>query len=219
MPRIHDILEPARTALLVVDVQNDFCAPGGATARSGKSVQMCAEMAPRLIGLVDAGRTHGVRVLHVHTNGTAYTDSDAWRCRVSETPRSGNCQEGTWGAEPYAVLPRAGEPIVVKHRNSAFYNTRLDTILRAWNLRTVVVTGVASNVSVEMTARDAVQRDYDMVFVSDCTAAYEPYAHDAALYNMRNFYGRVATAGEVARIWSGYAEQDARGERRNDTLP
>jgi ureidoacrylate peracid hydrolase len=162
-------------------------------------------MVPRLIRFIDGARERGVRVIYVVASGTPFTESEAWRYRASETPRTGNCREGTWGAELYGVARREDEPLVIKHRNSGFYNTRLDTILRTMKIQTVIVTGVATNVSVETTARDAVQRDYDLVFVEDCTAAYEQHAHDATVYNIKTFYGWITSANDILEIWNGYA--------------
>ena len=204
MARLPQILEPSRTAVLVVDVQNDFCSPDGATAKSGRSVQACVDMVPRLMRFLDGARRYGVPVIFVQALGTRWTESEAWLYRASERPRVGSCREGTWGAEFYGVAPGPDEPVVVKHRNSGFYNTRLDTILRAQKIETVVVTGVATNVSVEMTARDAVQRDYNLVFLEDCCAAYDPAPHAATVFNIRTSYGTVTSAGQVLEIWNGH---------------
>lgn len=201
MARIEQILDPAKTAVLVVDVQNDFCSPDGATAKSGRSVQASVEMVPRLQSFLDAARGRDVHVAFICVNNTDYTTSEVWAYRASETPRYGNCREGTWGAELYGVENQPGEPIVLKHRNSGFYQTRLDLILRSWNIETCIVTGTATNVSVEATARDVVQYDYNLVLLDDCTAAYEQHAHDATLYNIRTFYGTVTSSGEVLKIW------------------
>jgi ureidoacrylate peracid hydrolase len=204
MPTLLQNLEPARTAVLVVDVQNDFCSPEGATAKSGRSVKACTDMVPRLMRLIDGARDAGVNVIFVQANGGRWTDSEAWLYRASEKPRSGNCREGTWGAEFYGVAPRPDEAVVPKPRNSAFFNTRLDSILRTFKVDTLVVTGVATNVSVESTVRDAVQRDYNVVLVEDCAGAYDQAAHDATLFNVRNFFGTVSTCSEVLGIWGEY---------------
>lgn len=78
------------------------------------------------------------------------------------------------------VRPRPDEPVVTKHRFSAFHNTDLETILKSHAIRMVVMTGVASNVCVETTARDAFVRDYYVVFLEDGTATYADEEHDAA---------------------------------------
>ena len=75
-------------------------------------------------------------------------------------------------------------------------------ILRSWKIETCIVTGTATNVSVEATARDVVQHDYNLVLLDDCTAAYEQHAHDATLYNIRTFYGTVTSSQHVLEIWN-----------------
>lgn len=204
MPNVQRLLDPSGTAVIVIDVQNDFCSPDGATAKSGRSVQACSAIVPHLAQLVDSAHRHGVNVIFVQTVGTRWTGSEAWLYRASDKPRTSNCREGTWGAEFYGVVPGPDDAVVVKHRNSAFYNTSLDSILRTLKTATVIVTGVATNVSVETTARDAVQRDYNVVLVEDCCGAYDPTAHDGTLYNVRNFFGSVTTSSDVCAIWSEY---------------
>lgn len=205
MARLQQILDPSRSALVIIDVQNDFCSPDGATAKSGRDITACSAILPPLLRLIDGARASGARVIYVQTIGTDFTDSEAWKYRASEKPRSGNCREGSWGAEFFGLSPRQDEPIVVKHRNTAFYNTRLDTILRAFRIETTVVAGVATNVSVESTARDAVTRDYNVVLPADCAGAYYPEAHKATLFNIRTFFGTVSSSDEVLYIWHTYA--------------
>ena len=208
MARIQHILNPATTAVVVVDMQNDFCSPEGATAKTGRSVQASNDMLPRLKSFLEEARSRKVHVAFICVNNTTYTSSEAWAYRASETPRYGNCREGTWGAELYQLEAKPGEPIVVKHRNSGFFGTRLDLILRAWKTETVIVVGCATNVSVEATARDVVQHDYNLVLLDDCTAAYEQHAHDATLYNLRTFYGTVIPSAAVLDIWSSRPGSD-----------
>jgi ureidoacrylate peracid hydrolase len=197
------VLTPARrTAILVVDVQNDFCDPAGATARSGKSVQPVVEMVPRLARFLEAGRRAGARVIFVQMLQTPWTDSEVWLNRIGGGRRVDKCAIGTWGAEFYGVAPREGEPIVVKHRYSAFINTSLEPILHTWGIETLIMTGVTTNTCVESTARDGFQRDYNIVMVSDCVAAYAQPPHDAALENIAARFGQVATSDEIADAWA-----------------
>ena len=111
------------------------------------------------------------------------------------------CLEGSWGAEFYRVEPEAGEPVVIKHRYSAFVDTDLELILRSRGIKTLVLCGVASNVCVESTARDGYMRDYYIVLVDDCSAAYDPAKHAATLSNIAHHFGVVVTADEVIDAW------------------
>ena len=98
---------------------------------------------------------------------------------------------------PDMVQPAPGEFRVVKHKYDAFWETDLDAILRNSGVDTVIVAGTATNVCCESTARSAFFRDYKVVFLSDCTASFDPGMHDAALKTIDLFFGRVMTTDEV----------------------
>ena len=97
------------------------------------------------------------------------------------------------GAEFYRVEPEAGEPVVVEHRYSAFVDTGLELILRSRGIRSVVLIGVATNVCVESTARDAYRRDYCVTLADDCSATYDA-KHAATLHNLDDHFGVVAAS-------------------------
>jgi ureidoacrylate peracid hydrolase len=92
--------------------------------------------------------------------------------------------------------------VVTKHRYSGFVGTDLDLILRSHHTRSVIMTGEATNVCVETTARDAFMHDYFVAFVSDCTAATVKAAHEATLYTIGKHFGKVLTASEVIGAWA-----------------
>ncbi len=112
------------------------------------------------------------------------------------------CQREAWNGDFYQVRPRPDEVIVTKHRYGAFEATDLDLVLRSRKVRTVIMTGVATNVCVETTARQAFLKDYYVVFASDCTATYSQPEHDWTLGNIDNFFGQVAAADEIAACWA-----------------
>lgn len=201
MSPLAQLVAPATTALLVVDVQNDFCHREGAAAKSGLDTTAAATMVPRLASMIDAARAAGVRVLFIQTIHTDETDSEAWLGR-SEPKGLQNCRRGTWGAEFFEVSPLAHEPVIVKHRYSAFINTRLDSVLRTWKIENIITTGVATNVCVESTARHGYMLDYFVIFPDDCSAAYIPDAHTGTLDNIRRHFGRVVGSDEILAAWS-----------------
>jgi ureidoacrylate peracid hydrolase len=114
-----------------------------------------------------------------------------------------NCLKGTWGAEFTGIGPlNESEPVVIKHRYSAFLNTRLDSILRTLKVENIVVLGVATNVCVESTSRHGFMLDYHTTFVSDCSAAYNQAAHDMTLKTHAKHFGQVATAQQIIDAWT-----------------
>ena len=114
---------PANAAILVVDMQNDFCHPAGASSAAGKDVSAAMMMAPRLERFLDDARTHGAAVVFIQTTHDETTDTEVWLGRASRAVEPLICRTGTWGTEFYRVSPKAGEPVIVKHRYSAFTGT------------------------------------------------------------------------------------------------
>ena len=196
-------VDPATTALIVVDVQNDFCHSDSPLAKIGFDMTAAQEMVPNLLHLVDAARGAGATIVWVKMIHTEYTMSPvSAEQRMRKRPNAQLiCLEGSWGAEFYRVEPEAGEPVVVKHRYSAFVDTDLELILRSRGIKSVVLTGVATNVCVESTARDAYMRDYYVTFVDDCSATYDAAKHAATLRNMDDHFGVVTTSRAIMEAW------------------
>jgi ureidoacrylate peracid hydrolase len=208
---LPDKVAPRHAALVVIDMQNDFCADGGLVAKGGRDVSAAQEMATRLPALIAAARAAGVLVVFVRnvytTEGNVYL-SDVWLEQAARKQGDGYtrvpvCRDGSWEGDFYGdVRPAPGDPIVTKHRYSAFYNTDLDTILRAHGVRSVVLTGVSTNVCVETTARQAFVRDYYVVLVGDGTAAYSQDEHDKTLKDIDRFFGEVTSIAALRGIWA-----------------
>ena len=207
---LREKVDPRHTALVVIDMQNDFIADEGLIAREGRDVSEAKEMAKHLPDLIKTARAAGVFVVfvrNVYTTENNFYLSDAWleqaaRKRAGGYTRIPVCEDGSWGGDFYGdVRPEPHDCIVTKHRYSAFYNTDLDTILRANGIRAVVFTGVVTNVCVETSAREAFVRDYYVVVVSDGTAAYVPADHEMTLKNIDRFFGESASIADLTVLW------------------
>jgi ureidoacrylate peracid hydrolase len=202
-------VSPKHAAVLLVDVQNDFCAEGGALHREGMDLSLVQAMIPRLARFLDAARSNGVRcvwIRNVYNTTPNFYLSEVW-LEQAERTRNGLyashpvCEPGEWNGDFYNIRPRADEAIITKHRFGAFENTDLELVLRSQGIRTVIMTGVATNVCVETTARQAFLKDYYVVFTSDCTATYSQSAHDAALDTIDHNFGQVVTSDEIVAGW------------------
>jgi ureidoacrylate peracid hydrolase len=209
---MREKVNPAHCALLVIDMQNDFIADGGLISKDGRDTTEAKKLALRLPELLVAARQAGVLVIFVRniytTDHNLYL-SDAWLEQAVRKRKGGYttipvCGPDSWGGDFYGeVRPLAGEAIVSKHRYSGFHNTNLDTILRANGIRTVVTTGVVSNVCVETTAREAFVRDYYVVLPRDAAAAYSIADHEQTLANIDRFFGELSSIEELCSIWHG----------------
>jgi nicotinamidase-related amidase len=169
MPVQYPIL-PSKTALLVVDMQNDFVQEGAVA-----DTPRARAMVPHLNRLLDACRTHDVLVIFVH-HAIRGGGIDAGRLAdLFEAVRNDKTIiAGTHSVEIYEDLKRhPGDLVVAKPRYSAFYGTDLEAILRSKGIDTVIISGTVTNVCCDSTARDAFSRDYKVIFLSDGTAASE----------------------------------------------
>ena len=194
------ILSPEWAVVLVVDVQNDFCHESSAIGRLGFDMSSIRSSVRALSQFLTAARQAKVSIIFIATQHSEWTNSQAWLMRG---PRRGGeiCAVGTWGAEFYEVNPASSDAVVVKHRYSGFVGTDLDTVLRARDRRSVLVTGVSTNVCVESTVRDACMRDYYAVLVENCCGALTPLEHDATLHNVREYFGRVVDSNTIIAHW------------------
>jgi ureidoacrylate peracid hydrolase len=207
---LEEKVDPRHTAVLVIDVLNDFCAEGGMMWHEGLDLSYVQELARRLPAFLDSARAAGVPVIftrNVYSSEANWYLSDVWleqagrRRRGSYTARD-VCSPGSWNQEFYGdVQPGEGEAIVTKHRFSAFLHTDLDLLLRTRGIRTLVLTGVATEVCVETTARDGFMRDYYILFTSDGTATYSMEDHERTLDTIDRYFGEVVTLSQVEKVW------------------
>jgi ureidoacrylate peracid hydrolase len=202
-PNIH------RSALLIVDMQNDFLHRDGNFSHIAREHPEAQIDLPFLIGtipnvkrLADAFRAAGRPVVYLaHMLKADYSDAAFPYWRVGIEPASSNrthCVEGTWGAQIIDDLkPREGEHLVVKKGFGGFSNTPLDTVLRNMGVTTCVVSGVTTCVCVSMTVRGGVEYNYRMILVSDAVAEVDRATHEAELKTMARIFADVKTTDEV----------------------
>lgn len=211
---LEELVRPGTSALLIIDMQNDFCATGGTSAAAGGDVSMFQEMVPRIAQVATTARGRKIPVIHARmmTLPGGASDSIAWlRLKLRANRNYGKDPDstyeftiaGTWGAEIIAELaPHAGDIVVDKFRSSALHATALDDILRAHRVQTVVVTGCTTEGCVESTVRDLTFHDYIPVVLADCVASDHPDLHAASLSVMGAYRADIATSVEVEACWS-----------------
>lgn len=209
---LHELVDPRRAALLLIDMQQDFVAAGGAFASLGIDLSMYAGMRPRLAGLLTAARRHGVPVVHVQNAALPGRMSDSpaqirFNLRMHqaarrEGPPLSYTVPGTPGHEFVPELrPLPGELVVPKYRSSAFWGTNLDLLLRSNQIETVIVGGCTTEGCVESTARDALFSDHYVVIAEDCVASDDPAQHAASMLLMRHRFD-MASAAQIEAAWA-----------------
>jgi nicotinamidase-related amidase len=178
-------LDPARTALVVVDMQNDFVKDGGTL-----QVPDAEATIPRIRELLDKARESGARV--VFSQDTHDDGDPEWGIWPE------HAREGSWGHRIIEeIAPREGETVIRKVRYDAFYGTHLDHFLRLWGVESLVICGTVANICVHYTAASAALRWFDVVIPRDATSALYPFDLESSLRQTAFlFAGRITeTAG------------------------
>jgi ureidoacrylate peracid hydrolase len=217
-----------RVAVLVIDMQNDFGAPGGMFERAGIDISGIAAAAEATRSVLETARAAGVPVVYVNMEHLADlsdvgpADGPHWikhsPLRVGDRVVAPDGSESrilirdTWNTQSLdGLTPEPGDAIVSKHRYSGFFETELDEVLRGLGAKYLLVTGCTTSVCVEATVRDAMYRDYTCIVLEDCSA--EPIGadlpqtnHDASLLVIETLFGWVSSARAVCDALARQAE-------------
>lgn len=201
---LEEKVDPRHSAVIVVDVQNDFCHTEGFIRKLGIDVSASQAMVPHLENFIEEARKSKVEVVFVQAiYNNQYLGGPFKEKDLKAGLKDERCVEGSWGAGFYKVDPLPSETVIQKHRYCPFVGTEFGKVLQEKGIKTLILTGVTTNVCVESTARDAFMRDYYVVFLNDCTATYSQEAHESTLSNIRRHFGVVVGSGEVVAIWRG----------------
>jgi ureidoacrylate peracid hydrolase len=202
----------ASTALIIVDLQNGYASPSGYRDISGRDIGPATAVIQNNLRILEAARRAGLTIVFLQ-NGwdreqttAGGPDSPNWYksnplklMRARQELVGKILTHGSWDYELVAELvPQPGEFVVPKARYSGFCGTNLDNILRARNVRHLIFTGIATNVCVESTLREAFHREYFCVLVDDATQQSGPdFVQKAVLYSVETFLGWVTTTDQM----------------------
>ena len=206
-----DFVGTANLAVICIDWQRDFCGPGGYVDRMGYDIGLTRAGLPATRRLLEVARSTGMTVIHTR-EGHAPDLGDLpankrWRsARIgAEIGADGPCGRILVHGEPgweivAEVTPAPGEFIIDKPGKGAFYATNLDLVLRTNHITHIVLTGITTDVCVHTTMREANDRGYECLILSDCTGATDPANHEAALRMVTmqgGVFGCVATSTDL----------------------
>jgi ureidoacrylate peracid hydrolase len=210
-------LEPASTALIVVDMQHDFASPGGMFDRAGIDIAPIRRIVEPITEVISAARRSGMPVCYLKMGfdpdlvDAGHPDGPTWikhvplhagaTCAGPDGEPSRVLIRGTWNTRIIdEVAPMAGDVVVEKSRYSGFHGTDLEHQLRSRDIETLLFVGATTSVCVESTLRDAMARDFHCVVLEDCVA--EPIGadlarsnHEASLLTIELLFGSVTTSG------------------------
>lgn len=217
------LLNPAETAVIVVDLQNAYASPNGYLDKAGFDVSTTGPVIANTVRVVDAARAAGMPVVFFQ-NGwdPEYQEAGGpgspnwYKSNALKTMRKNPELKGTLlakGTWDYAMVdeltPKAGDIVIPKTRYSGFYNTNLDSMLRSRGVRNIVFTGIATNVCVESTLRDGFFLEYFGVVLADAThQAGSSEIQQASLFNIETFFGWVSSTDDFCNLLAQAANNE-----------
>lgn len=194
------------TALILVDMQNDFVSSAGAMARFGFDVADVQGIVAPLGALLDVARRNGTTVVHTRMLNDVRRNALSWNAFWGDPIVT---LPGSWGAEFIPSLsPLPTEIVIEKYSYGAFFGTSLDTALRAAGIDTIAVAGTGPNICSGDTMHQGFALGYHVIAVSDCLACFSRRGPDhsarmkeVGLYVIENHYGRVIESADLIRSW------------------
>jgi ureidoacrylate peracid hydrolase len=190
---LAELLDPRHTAVLVVDIQPLF---------TGMPLSPPpAEVLARLQRFLAAAQDTGVLRVFIRHVIPAERWTEVWQQKNRDSLKAALAPDSPVAAFAPAFEPQPGDATVVKERYSAFVHTDLEALLRERGIRAVVVAGLTTDVCVGSTARDAFQRDFHTVTLSDCCAEQTQARHEAALQTLAACFGQVCASDDVMAAW------------------
>lgn len=210
-------IDTAKTAVIVVDMQNDFGSEGGMFHRAGLDITLIRAAVAPMAKVLAAARKEGIKVVYLKMafkpdlSDAGAADSvnrvRHLRLGVGKVVRAPNGAESrilirdTWNTNILSELtPEPGETVLYKNRFSGFYQTELDAVLRRARIKHLIFTGCLTATCVEATIRDAMYRDYLPVALSDCTANPVRADHESALSRIETFCGWVSSSEDFIKV-------------------
>jgi ureidoacrylate peracid hydrolase len=206
--------QAAESAVIVIDMQNAYASPGGYVDLAGFDISGAAQTIVHVQRAVQAARKAKIQVVYLQNGwdpeyveaGTArspnYHKSNALKTMRRRPELQGKLlARGGWDYEIVdALAPQTGDICVAKSRYSAFFNSQLDSILRARGIRNLIFVGIATNVCVESTLRDGFHLEYFGVMLEDATHQLGPdYIQRSTIYNVETFFGWVSTVDDFCQ--------------------
>jgi len=192
-------MEAGKTAVVVIDMQRDYFCRGGIVDRMGDDCEALQSIVQPLADFLEHVRPIVRMVIFTRQTANPVLRSAV---AIEHYTRAGMARPFDPAMEDFfGVAPCDTDVVLPKSKYSAFVGTPLDLMLRANGVRTLVLTGVATNVCVESTARDGFMRDYHIVVASDLTAGASDAAKQASLRNLGTYFGEVIDSTLIRSVW------------------
>lgn len=203
--QLSSLLHPQKTALLVIDVQEDFASQAGVIGRAGADLSQADATIDRLERIIGAARSAGVPCIFLRVVTRPETDPPNLVELMSRKGMAGGqaiCRADSSGADYYRVHPEPGDYEVEKLLYNSFHGTTLDSYLRNHNIDTLLLTGFSTDCCVDATARDAFHRGYHVFVATDACGGADQALHTSTLQCLGKHCALLLETGAVIEAWS-----------------
>ncbi|MEM2901241.1 MAG: cysteine hydrolase family protein [Candidatus Bathyarchaeia archaeon] len=204
---LRERVDPEHTALLVIDMQNDFVHEQGRFTEFGFDTSMVREAASWVRRVLERARRRGLLIVHTRMINDERQNPPSWLAFWGKPTVT---VEGTWGADFFQGFePLSEEVVLTKYTYGAFHGTNLENVLRNRGVKTVVAVGTGPNICLGDTVHEAFARGYHVVVPEEAVAAFSKHGRDftkkvkeVGLYIIENHYGIVCSVEELLEAWS-----------------
>lgn len=211
---LDELVKPKYTALVVIDMQNDFCHREGffgkkvSEARGEKQKQadlsLIEDMIPNLLNLIDTARSAGIKIYFVRSFHDDHYLPPMYRLRKIRIGRKGIiCPEGEWGSEQMKGFePKPEDTMITKYVHSSFIGTDFENILKEDGIKSLIITGVNTDICCESTVRDGSMLGFYIIMPRDCVASHTSEKHEGALVRMDWMWAMVTSSQDIIEKWN-----------------
>ena len=184
-------------ALLVLDIQNDFCHEKGIFSKLGMDVKPAQEMVPRLINFIDKIRHYNIPIFYSKQIESDDVSPQNLKNQFKTGRLKAVCAPNSWGSELYKLKPLSKEQILEKHAYDFLSNTVLRKLLKEKQIDTVILSGINTDVCIDTTLRSAFTLGYNILIPEDIVASMNREAHKHLLKIFHHFFGAVVKSDDI----------------------
>ncbi|MEK7138152.1 MAG: isochorismatase family cysteine hydrolase [Patescibacteria group bacterium] len=188
-----------KAALLVVDIQNDFCSSRGKFAKMGFDVSHIQKMVPRLSLFIKEIEKIGIEVFYSKQTESMRISPKNLKSLFNKGKLKIVCQPNSWGSELYRLKPSDNKNVLKKRTYDFLSNQKLNEILQRKKIKTLIITGVNTDICIDTTTRSAFTKGYNIIIPKDLVATINQKAHPYFLEIFSRFYGTVAPSKEILK--------------------
>ena len=202
---LQKLINPRNTAILVIDIQNDYCSENGKIAKIRKfDVKSVQKIIPNLINFIETARKFKLPIIFTRMiEDPKYMKENAKiKIRSSKLPLT-LCSPKTWGFEYYKIKPQKKDVEIIKKTYDAFSNSKLENILKKMKIKNLIITGVYTAVCVDTTLRTGFTKGYNIIVPEDLVSMAKEgiYQHDAAIDVWKIIFAHVVKSDEIIETW------------------